>query len=223
MSLFLPSSRSSGTGNPYEREDSRQIALMGLGSPRPTPTTRGGPVEMTGASGRTSSLSRRTLITRGIAAGGLVWAAPVVTSIGRAHGQAAGTPKPCDCTFCATVVPPVGPRCTSTARARRATTATACASPRVWTRSARTRPTPAWWGSSASRAPRRAEGGERVGIRRIHTAALEAGTGDQCRAGRAGRACRLSSTWPTAPQRGSASPWATTPATRTDRLSSRAA
>ena len=65
-------------------------------------------METTGAAGRTSSLSRRTLITRGIAAGGLVWAAPAVTSIGRVHGRPAGTPKPCDCTFCATVVPPVG-------------------------------------------------------------------------------------------------------------------
>jgi len=63
---------------------------------------------MAGTGGRTSSLSRRTLITRGIAAGGLVWAAPAITSIGRASGQVAGTPKPCDCTFCATVVPPGG-------------------------------------------------------------------------------------------------------------------
>lgn len=58
--------------------------------------------------GRTSNLSRRTLITRGIAAGGLVWATPAITSLGRASGQVAGTPKPCDCTFCATVVPPGG-------------------------------------------------------------------------------------------------------------------
>jgi hypothetical protein len=65
-------------------------------------------METTNVGDRTSSLSRRTLITRGIVAGGLVWAAPAITSIGRAHGQVAGTPKPCDCTFCATVDPPVG-------------------------------------------------------------------------------------------------------------------
>ena len=63
---------------------------------------------MAGVGARTSSLSRRTLITRGIAAGGLVWATPAITSLGRASGQAGGTPKPCDCSFCATVEPPGG-------------------------------------------------------------------------------------------------------------------
>lgn len=65
-------------------------------------------METTDVGGRTSGMSRRSLITRGIAAGGLVWAAPAISSIGRAGAQVAGTPKPCDCTFCATVKPPGG-------------------------------------------------------------------------------------------------------------------
>ena len=59
--------------------------------------------------GARAGLSRRTLIKRGVVVGGLAWAAPAITTIGSARGQTAGSPQPCDCTFCATVVPPEGP------------------------------------------------------------------------------------------------------------------
>ena len=65
------------------------------------------------------TFSRRTLIRRTVAAGGLVWVAPAITTLARA--RAAGTPPPstttpdttprpieCSCTFCATVDSPTG-------------------------------------------------------------------------------------------------------------------
>jgi hypothetical protein len=54
-----------------------------------------------------SGVSRRTLIKRGVIAGGLVWAAPAISTVGRAAAQTAVGTAPCDCSFCATVnVPP---------------------------------------------------------------------------------------------------------------------
>ena len=52
-------------------------------------------------------ISRRDVIRRGAIAGGVVWAAPAILSLDRA---VAGTPRTCDCTFCATVTPPRGPK-----------------------------------------------------------------------------------------------------------------
>ena len=51
-----------------------------------------------------SGISRRTLIKRSAIAGGLVWAAPVVTNMSPAFGQAAGTPGTQDISFVAVLV-----------------------------------------------------------------------------------------------------------------------
>ena len=51
-----------------------------------------------------AGMSRRTLIKRSAVAGGLVWAAPVVTSMAPAFGQTAGTPGSQDISFVAVLV-----------------------------------------------------------------------------------------------------------------------
>lgn len=66
-----------------------------------------------------SDLSRRSLIKKGVVAGGIVWAAPMLTSA-TASAASTGTPapttsssstsmgQPCDCSFCAMVTQPGG-------------------------------------------------------------------------------------------------------------------